>query len=227
LSLEEQFYLVWPIVLLGALRIAGKKCVLWLSLICATASFSWQSWLWFAGAGGARIYYGSDTRVSALLIGCAMAAMFTGRNRAHGPRFLVGSAVLACLMAGRYGPGTFYYIIAPTLVPIVSAAILWVVCTRGCQWLEFRPLVAIGRRSYGLYLWHYPVVHLLVVWLHPQGALRALSVVAAICLSFALAWISWQCIEQPFLRLKRRQALPANPEEAVKQTGSRLGDLTH
>jgi peptidoglycan/LPS O-acetylase OafA/YrhL len=84
LAVEEQFYLVWPPLLLWMLRMGGRRFALSATLGLLAVSLSWQVWMWWtigpAGTGRDRIYFAFDTRCSGLLIGCAIA--FAGEQLA-------------------------------------------------------------------------------------------------------------------------------------------------
>ena len=74
LTIEEQFYLLWPVVLLWTARRGGVGCTLGLALALALASWSWRIVLTLDGAAVTRLYNGLDTRVDALMWGCVLAA---------------------------------------------------------------------------------------------------------------------------------------------------------
>ena len=73
LAVEEQFYLLWPLVLLPVLRVGGKRAAFRLSLVLLLASLAWLQWLSATGSTTERMYNGFDTRIGGLLVGCAMA----------------------------------------------------------------------------------------------------------------------------------------------------------
>ena len=122
------------------------------SLYAVTARFV----LWDGGAGLDRVYFGSDTQALGLLVGCALALVLH-----HGRRLpRVPGALLGVLLAGLLGcaalPGELgRWVVSPVLVPLVTAGIVYAVATDSApRWLSSPALVLVGRRSYGMYLWH-------------------------------------------------------------------------
>jgi peptidoglycan/LPS O-acetylase OafA/YrhL len=100
-------------------------------------------------------------------------------------------------------PLAFTFLVTPFLVAILTAmAIFSVVHDGDVVWLTNRFALWTGRRSYGLYLWHYPVV-IAIQTANPDASF-ALRAVAMVPLSFVLAGLSWRYIETPFLRRKER-----------------------
>ena len=76
LSIEEQFYVIWPLVVLGLLRLRrSRTLLLGVTVVLAVASATEMAWLYHGGSGASRVYYGTDTRAQALLIGAALAVI--------------------------------------------------------------------------------------------------------------------------------------------------------
>jgi peptidoglycan/LPS O-acetylase OafA/YrhL len=230
LAVEEQFYVVWPLLLL-ACRAVRRWRVLALSLAGAAASVL-VTYVLAGGASPGRVYFGTDTRAQELLIGAALAALLAPTWRwlgdaprrrrspqpaAHRPLPLLlsagGLAALAGIAATADGaPGEFRHGLL-LMVAVASAALLaGLVLDSGqlvARLLSTRLLVGIGRISYGLYLWHWPVFLALDgerTGLHGY-ALAALR--AGVSGAFALA--SFVVIERPAQRIRTQPAriLPA------------------
>ncbi len=215
LSVEEQFYILFPIFLLLLLRREIKRK--WLAAIFLTlisASIAWSVWLWQAGAHYLRLYLGSDTRASELLIGCLAALLmhWGAVPKTNGFRNLLGWSSLLSVAAIFYAiiklpvysgflyTGGFALIALGTAILIVKVLHFPSPLTRI---FEFPPLVWIGKVSYGLYLWHFPIFgaakQLFEGRINPllYEALRFGSV-------FVVAAISFYLLEKPFLKLKQR-----------------------
>lgn len=212
LSLEEQWYLVFPPLLVGARVLARRRPGLLLAglLTVAAASAAWMAAGYTPGRDPSRLYYGTDTRAHTLLVGAALAVVmvhFPGvvrRGRRVVPVLAVGGvAVLAHLFHTVDGRGPTLYRGGFLLVALVSAAVVAGVALPGVdgpvrRLLARRGPVAVGRISYGLYLWHWP----LFVWLTPRhvGLDGALLNVARFGASFAVAVSSYVLVEQPIRR---------------------------
>ena len=215
LSVEEQFYLIWPILLSGLLRLRVKReRILLVLLIGIVISFAWRAFLWFHGAHYLRLYYGSDTRADALLIGCLVGTLFSmGHLHSSGTALrvtaLLGVAFLLGIGMFMTHDNAFLYQGGFTLVALAAAALIAeTMQTRNnlaARILSVAPLVWIGRISYSLYLWHYPVFHALrVERFHSLGWSPLLVHAIRFAAVFAVACSSFYLVERPFLRLKSR-----------------------
>jgi peptidoglycan/LPS O-acetylase OafA/YrhL len=203
LAVEEQFYILWPLLLILAARRISRRSLLALILAGAAISTCARAELWIDGAGEPRVYFGTDTNAVALLIGCALAVWLHGRVvQPVSPRWAAfGIAGITGL--GFVPAGWCSYVVAPSLVPWLTATvILTVVCTNGCtgplnsQWLRL-----VGERSYGLYLWHCPLLWVVA----PRLELSWLTTVTVLVpAAWLLTLISWRYVESPFLRMKER-----------------------
>jgi len=195
LSLEEQFYLVLPFLLVLCAR--RPRLALWLIAGGAVASL---------GASLAMTPYNHDAafflfpfRAWELAAGVLLA--IAAPSRVNGPVALAGSALGLLLVVGgmifiRPGP-TFPGVSA--LVPVVGTVLL----IRFGQspnpvnaFLSTRPMRAVGLISYSLYLWHWPVHSLSYFALGPERSV--LTTVLLIALSVVLATLSWRFVERPF-----------------------------
>lgn len=208
LAVEEQFYVLWPMVLVVMLgrRVNPAPVIAWL-IVAVTV---WRWWLETGGAQTNRIYFATDTRADALLYGCLLAVIAPrvlplyrrGMGLAAGA-FLLGVAVLGPLV----GPGMdpYYSAVALASVVVIVAALV-----ERPAWLRSSPLVWLGVRSYGLYLWHWPVV-----W-----ALHSTRPALAAVLTVTIAAVSYHYVERPFLAWKAR--LRTDP--VGRHGGVRVGD---
>jgi peptidoglycan/LPS O-acetylase OafA/YrhL len=201
LALEEQFYLVWPCLLVLLMK-TRRPMVVITGMFLAVLLYRVAIAAW--GAPIHRLYFGPDT-ASAWLLGGAVLAML----RAHWPSMRVPEPLpiigyVIVLVAFFTDP---WLRIMQGYLPVVficGSAILVaaaVTPTRMAQLLSVRPLVGLGRISYSLYLWHLP---LLVVF---GWQLR----MVALPVSIAVATLSYRYIEQPFRQPRQPHpvALPA------------------
>ena len=212
LSIEEQFYLLWPLVVIVAYRLARTRGVLIAALAGVVASACWRTLLWHTGTPGYRLYYGLDTHADGLLLGCALGALtvlwpdLARVMRRRIVRWAGPLALIVLLVLGNRlrltssGLDSWGNPLIALLIAVGAADIY----ARGMvdRMLRVAPLVAFGRISYGLYLWHWPVFLVL------NGARVPLAFVPLTALRFvvsvAFAVASFFLVEQPFLRLKRR-----------------------
>ena len=194
LAVEEQFYLVWPAAFVLLAR--RPRWLLGFALAGAVVSAVARQLLW--GHGLDRIYFGSDTRADAVLLGCALGLWLAGGRRWRLPRWTVAAAAigLAALTASR-GDLLYHWGFAPAAV----ASVVLVAHVAGrrpgtVRLLEHRLLTATGRLSYGLYLWHFPVV----LWAGPAIRSTPLRLAVEASLSLALAVASATFVEGPLRR---------------------------
>jgi peptidoglycan/LPS O-acetylase OafA/YrhL len=205
LAVEEQFYIVWPGLLLGLLllqRLGHRKLALGLVAAGIGASLATSIGLWFHGADSDRLYFGTDTRAASLLVG-SLAALVWHRRRALGrqtrlpaARAWCGVAVFVAILV-LVGENVWKYTVLPAVIAVaVSQVMPYVVDaprTLLSRALSLSWLVWLGQRSYGLYLWHY----LWATWTHGLGL--ALGLPLGIAGSLLCTVLSWQYVEQPAL----------------------------
>jgi len=213
LAVEEQFYLIWPWLLLAGLYFIRRRrsagAIAWLSLptLALAAGSAFLMWaLYHPAVDPTRVYEGTDTRAFGLLIGAALAMVWSsgtaGRASRRASRILdvpaaLGLGVIAVMIwrVGQYS--TFLYHGGLVLLSVATAA---VVAAAACSSslvgaaLSWRPLRWIGVRSYGIYLWHYPVIVLTTPANGTEDLPRAAWQIAA---SIALAALSWKFVEEP------------------------------
>lgn len=219
LSIEEQFYILWPILLLLGTRLipevkmpGGVRFRLaGITLGLAVGSGVLMALLYDPGIDPSRVYYGTDTRALELLAGAALAIIWPSRRLradiAPGARRtldalgVAGLAVIAVMFwrAEEFSP--FLYrggFLLLSLASLLAVAAMAHPATRLGPIVGCRPMRWIGERSYGIYLWHFPIIVLTT----PEGAQTAnlprnlLQLVAI----FGVSALSWKYIEDPIRR---------------------------
>ena len=203
LSVEQQFYVVWPLLMVVALWLGrGRLAVLAMVTVGAVVlSIIERLLLWDDGSGALRVYVGTDTRLDGLLVGCLAGMWVHGRTPGtNRPR--VAAAALAVIVALSLTTGVGAIVVVPTVVPwLCVAAILALTQQNREGWLTHRAIRLAGERSYGLFLWHYP---LWAAALALPGPAVVPGFVAAVLLAFGIAHLSWHCVEMPFMRGRSR-----------------------
>ena len=212
LAVEEQFYLIWPLLLALGMRVLHRRGMLLATLLAAAASTALMALLFTPDADPARVYYGTDTRASGLLIGAALAFWLPGHTSAANRQFvgrlldLAGVMAIATLIASfalldEFNPllyqGGFTLVAIVTAVVIVAVAHpLAVIVPRTLGW---PPLVWIGLRSYGIYLWHWPVF--MVTRPYQDVQLDGLPLLALrLTIVLMLTELTYRYVEQPVRR---------------------------
>jgi len=217
LAVEEQFYLLWPLLLPLFLLLRRRWMRVAAALLLAAASATWALSSIAAGADITRVYYGTDTHAFGLLLGVALAFTLHGvaARRASGSGVgpvwgvVAGSAALIALIAVAIAAPTEDGVTFPgTLVAasLLSAALIAVGVQPGSWFgraLDVAPLRWIGERSYGIYLWHWPLVVLLTYALTRTTADAGVPVLIgllSLALTLVLAELSYRLVEQPVRR---------------------------
>ncbi|HEX6140125.1 MAG TPA: acyltransferase family protein [Candidatus Limnocylindria bacterium] len=206
LAIEEQFYLVWPLVVAVVVGRLGGRRALAAAAVVLTAASAAALWLLFdAGVDPSRAYYGTDARIYELLVGAllAMALLSAARQRLLAvarPLALPALMVVAIAMlllhddSPRYyhGAGLAFAVAGATLIAGLEAG------SRLSRLLSLRPLVAIGLISYGIYLWHWPITLFVGGALGPTGQPLPAALVIALTLGVSAASYLW--VERPIRR---------------------------
>ncbi|HEU0235034.1 MAG TPA: acyltransferase family protein [Candidatus Limnocylindrales bacterium] len=215
LAVEEQFYLAWPLILLATLRVAGRRGALVLTVGAACGSAAWMAVLAAPDGDPSRVYYGTDTRIFAPLAGAALAFLAGRWGAAAGerrePRTLgrigradpVAVASLAVLgwFAVNVGSDATTLYTGGLAVVALSGTLLvgsvvhpdarlvpWLLERSGLRWL--------GTRSYGIYLWHWPILSITRPGLD-VAADGPVLLAARLAVIGLLAEVSYRVIERP------------------------------
>jgi peptidoglycan/LPS O-acetylase OafA/YrhL len=217
LAQEEQFYLVWPALLLLISR--GRLAFLTRLIVLLIAAVVVEKFvLLAAGAGEARIYYAPDSHADPILVGCLAGVLFaTGRarlkGRLGGPLAL--AAVIGCVLVSEWTP--YLGAISPfrTAFALAAGLLILAVLEAGAtaRILGAVPLVFVGRISYGLYLWHVPILAGMAATAYDGRPARSVLAIGA---TFIVATTSFYLVEQP-LRRRWRHSRPSRRLSAAVQ----------
>jgi peptidoglycan/LPS O-acetylase OafA/YrhL len=232
LGVEEQFYLLWPLLVAGAILagrtahrllpvpafekasfLSGRVPVRILAVGGIVASTGWLIYGSVAGFDSSRLYYGTDTRALALLTGAVLATVVPlprstaqVHSNVHLTRkwTIIGGLALVALIAIVLSVGgqdrVLYhggFLVVAVLVALVITSLLKAPLGPVSRLFSLPPLVHIGRISYGLYLWHWPVI--LFFNAARTGASGSGLLLMRVLISLALAELSYRYLEQPIL----------------------------
>ncbi|WP_394843579.1 acyltransferase [Pendulispora brunnea] len=217
LAIEEQFYVLWPLLVALLLHRFGawrNRAVLVASLALTALSMVTMFAL-FDPEHVSRVYLGTDTRAAGILAGAALAAVLPPNHAFSRPAVRVLDALgLACILGlgvawcSLEGQDPFLY--RGGLWLTEAGALVLIACATQerslvARALSFRPLTLVGTISYGVYLWHWPID----VWLTqerlPAGRWLPLLQIA---LTFAVAIVSYRFLEQPIRHGRLRLGRP-------------------
>jgi peptidoglycan/LPS O-acetylase OafA/YrhL len=224
LGVEAQLYLVWPPIVVFLLMRRGRHAVAAGAIVLAAGSWALGALLAHPG-NVTRSYYGTDTRAAGFLVGAAVAAVLVGnvaapiRRRRPVVALLgaVGAAATAVLWTRLPGSSNWLFHGGLALAGLSAAALVidvvrrpWGFVARVCS---LAPLRLLGRVSYGVYLWHWP---LFLVLDHRRTGLSGAELLGVRLGAVAVATtISWVVVERPVLLRKAPRAVPRSWHPAL------------
>lgn len=213
LAIEEQFYLVWPLVLVGLLRSGlTRRGILFSITALILCSVIQMAVLQSSGATVLRLYTGSDTRAHSLLGGCLFSlALHWGYIKIESAKryqtFAQISLIILIASAFLVHISTRILYTGGSLIIAICAGILILGLVIGDKSrlgaLFSHPVMLwLGKRSYGLYIWHWPVFYLCSYLRRP-----AIAIPCGLIGALIAAAVSYRFIELPFLRMKEKYSV--------------------
>jgi peptidoglycan/LPS O-acetylase OafA/YrhL len=223
LAVEEQFYVIWPLVVLGVLRFTKSlRALFGLCCVAAIGSAVWMHQVYEGGLNTNRAYLGTDTRSQCLFIGCALAVGLVLVSQRHheagrlakgelwrpetstgrllcGALGVLGAAGAVALWVVTTSTSTFpysggFFLIGLSVASVILAA---VGAPRSLvpRLLSWAPIRYVGRISYGLYIWHWPIF----LWLdHSRTGLYGYELFGLrVLVTFAVSVVSFHLVERP------------------------------
>ncbi len=217
LAVEEQFYLVWPAIAFLVMRRSGRRGVRLTALGLALLSTAWMIWLATSNgypeyADPSRAYFGTDSHAMGLLIGAALATFWRpgrlSKTLPTGGVVIITGTGLAALAGviwffvavGEFTPWMYRggFLLLALIVAVLIAMASHPASPLG-RWMGTQPWRYIGQRSYGLYLWHWPIFMVTRPGLDtPLDGIPLLIV--RLALTFAIAELSFRFVEMPIRR---------------------------
>lgn len=221
LAIEEQFYIVLPLIILLLLKVCRRHTSTLLMTLAGVASALWMFTLSLEEANATRVYFGSDTHSFGLILGAAM-ALYLGRQATtpapYAPRALAQVGIFAVALAGLGTLGILAFTLPEgsdlsfqggfQLATVASLATVWAVTRHGAvvgRVLDVAPMRWVGARSYGLYLWHWPLL-LIVTEAFPSAAAWQVAVATLVATLFC-ADASYRFVEEPVRKYGLRGSL--------------------
>lgn len=216
LSVEEQFYLVLPCLLMLIWRVGPR----WLPLGLTTAliaSVMLCRWGWRLGLHPGELFYILPARASELLVGSLLASTRHSANRflridprySENVRWILGYCGIAMIMAATIGFGKAESFPGPAGLVASAGAALVIAFGRSQdgvgRWLAASPLTSIGLISFSLYLWHQPILAFSRALIGEiEGAWELAGILT---FTFALAFLTWRFVEEPFRHTEASRAM--------------------
>jgi len=220
LAVEMQFYLVWPLLLIPLLRVLPLPWAAIPVWLAAAVSVGLAAWQYTPGLDPTRVYFGSDTHCFGLLLGAGLAALVASlqnwrlrearpvRPLANALFMLLGAAAMAGIVAAICLLDDTMPMVYPwgLLGASALACVVVLAASVNGSWLgkvlDVAPLRWVGERSYGVYLWHWPVAVILaaaVPWPDdiPVMTRDVTTLVGSLALSIAAAAVSYRLVEAP------------------------------
>lgn len=206
LAVEEHFYLVWPLALLFVTRWFGLRAALHATLAVCVAALLWRAGLAALGADYLLLGIGSFERADALLYGCAAAIALQLGWRPKSWMLWVGIGALAALPIAFTEESYLALVLGDAALGIVSAGAVVSLDYVAPEWLRrllsLRFVVTIGVLSYGIYLWHGPILRIAENAGYSGRAWGAVAILVTI----SAAALSYRFLEAPLRARARRRA---------------------
>jgi peptidoglycan/LPS O-acetylase OafA/YrhL len=210
LGIEEQFYLIWPFLVILSFTFIKKSTFRILAILVGVVISAWlMAFLFTPGEDPSRVYYGTDTRAFSLLLGAALAIVWPSQRLSKTlPRHarlvleIVGNTgllliIVLFMVTSQFD--SFHYQGGMLLLSLITTLVVGAIthpASKLGKWLSVKPLQWIGVRSYGIYLWHYPIIVLTTPIVNTDG-LNSWSIFLQICATLIISALSYRFVETP------------------------------
>ena len=209
-SIEEQFYLIWPLLM----KMLGRRGMIVAAIVTFLLATVCRLGFMLAGSSGGFLYYGSVCRCDSLALGILL-ALFSDRlpRLTRGARsLLLAGGLLAWVASSAWlneqpGPVDIRMVLGRLIVSLAAGAILYACLHSHSKLVRGAWVVELGKISYGLYLLHLTGILIMLRLLHPVWGWPLLTTKGlGFVMTVVLALVSYRWIESPFLRLKDKFA---------------------
>ena len=192
LAVEEQFYLLWPLVLLALAKLRRRYAVLLIAYLVVGSAIA-RAHVYDPTVSVGHSYLGLDARADQLLLGAMLAVASVGSlARRRPPPWLAAAALLGVLLIGLFVP---QHLIVPTVVAALTVPVLHVASRTDVPFLQTHWLTWVGLRAYGIYLYHRPIGFLVDAAV--PGNVWWVSAPFTLALTLLAAWASFRWLETP------------------------------
>jgi len=229
LSIEEQFYILWPLTLLGLLRTFTNRWVIaFIAFSFAISAWLLRIYLIDNGSSFERLYNGLDTRADTLMMGCALGVILSSGLLSNKIQLVLSKwlsilapCVILCLVFISItmtwtNPKMYYWVFFA--VEIFTVIILLHLFVNRDSFihklLSMKWIVWVGSISYGLYLWHYPIYRVMKSLDYSGYEV----ITYGTFITFMVSMLSFYFLEKPILKLKRKFSGNNTPNKKIQRT---------
>lgn len=199
LAIEEQFYFLWPLIVFGLFLVGvRRKNIFKLSLVGIFVSLLLAMYLNLKGYHS-WAYYSFPTRYGELLLGSLLSySLAPGTRFDQGQKSMISALGLVMIFASFFviGAGVSFPGFSALLPCLGAVFVLYAGLNKVTAWLSFKPMVFLGKISYQLYLWHWPVLAF-IRYCKGQYLLSSSEILLAVVLTFTISVLVWKFIETP------------------------------
>ncbi|WP_045516616.1 acyltransferase family protein [Neobacillus niacini] len=234
LAIEEQFYLIWPLLVILGFTFINRKRFRVLAILVGIVISAWlMAFLYIPGEDPSRVYYGIDTRAFSLLLGAALAFVWPSQRLSKTlPRHaslvleivgITGLLLIIILFMVTSQFDHFHYQGGMLLLSFITTLVVAALAhpaSKLAKWLSVMPIRWIGVRSYGIYLWHYPIIILTTPIVNTDG-INIWRLTLQIASTLFISALSYRFVEIPIRKgqlkttQKRLRSLPLIQQRIV------------
>jgi peptidoglycan/LPS O-acetylase OafA/YrhL len=210
LAIEEQFYLIWPLLVILGFTFIKRKRIRVLAILIGVIISAWLMALFYIpGEDPSRVYYGTDTRAFSLLLGAALAFIWPSQRLSKTlPRQagvvleivgITGLLLIVLMFSVTSQFDHFHYQGGMLLLSFITTFVVAALAhpaSNLAKWLSAKPIRWIGVRSYGIYLWHYPIIILTTPIVNTDG-INVWRITLQIAATLFFSALSYRFVEVP------------------------------